>query len=113
MSDQTPTDQALSAEIVPPHGWYPEDYCPVCKSLDVTFPIGVTWTRCLACRAQWDAARRLVCHVIGCVEHIDGMHVDHLGDALVHVGCSVCSALPHHAKRDISLTPATEGGRDE
>lgn len=30
------------------------------------------------------------CDFIGCVEHIDGMHVDYRGDAIVHVGCHLC-----------------------
>jgi hypothetical protein len=30
------------------------------------------------------------CDYIGCVEHIDGMHVDFRGDAIVHVGCGIC-----------------------
>lgn len=30
------------------------------------------------------------CDFIGCVEHIDGMHVDALGDAIVHIGCDLC-----------------------
>ncbi len=34
----------------------PEDRCPICGSTDITFPIGVTWTRCHTCRASWDAA---------------------------------------------------------
>lgn len=32
------------------------------------------------------------CDAIGCVEHIGGMHVDSLGDAIVHVGCDDCAA---------------------
>lgn len=32
------------------------------------------------------------CHVERCVEHINGMHVDWGGDAVVHVGCDQCVA---------------------
>lgn len=71
------------------------DRCPVCTSDDLTVPSGPAPTRCRSCGASWSAAARVCCHVRGCVRHLDGMHVDEAGDAVVHVGCGQCVSGVH------------------
>lgn len=46
------------------------------------------------------AGQRVPCHVHGCVDHIEGHHVDRLGDAILHVGCDACAAASWEALRD-------------
>jgi hypothetical protein len=47
---------------------------------------------CLAHYPPWPPApQRVPCHVVGCVDHVDGMHVDGLDDAIWHIGCQFCA----------------------
>lgn len=35
--------------------------------------------------------QKVPCHVSGCLDHIEGLHVDEIGDPIWHAGCSKCA----------------------
>jgi uncharacterized protein YraI len=40
--------------------------------------------------------RQLVpCHVKGCLDHVQGCHVDYLGDSIWHGGCDACATASY------------------
>lgn len=62
---------------------------------------------CLAHYPPWPPPQRVPCHVSGCVDHVEGNHVDALGDAIVHY-CGDCTG-DHYAP---ALATPTQGATD-
>lgn len=66
--------------------------------------------------ADDEAEARVPCHVSGCVDHVDGMHADSLGDAIWHVGCDACTGekftTARHWEPSRGVSLALQGERE-